>query len=42
MRASAVGIPAAMVAGLGLTTEQIEQIRGAAQLLISAATPTRG
>jgi len=42
LRASAVGIPAAMVAGLGLTTEQIEQIRGAAQLLISAATPTRG
>lgn len=42
MRASAVGIPAAMVAGLGLTAEQIEQVRGAAQLLISAATPTRG
>ncbi|MBO3083970.1 MarR family winged helix-turn-helix transcriptional regulator [Cellulomonas fengjieae] len=42
MRASAVGIPAAMVAGLGLSTEQVEQIRSAAQLLISAATPTRG
>jgi DNA-binding MarR family transcriptional regulator len=40
MRASAVGIPAAMVAGLGLTLEQVEQIRSAAQLLITAAAPT--
>ncbi|WP_421734235.1 MarR family winged helix-turn-helix transcriptional regulator [Cellulomonas sp.] len=41
LRASAVGIPAAMVDGLGLTVEQVAQIRSAAELLISAAAPTR-
>ena len=40
MRASAVGIPAAMVAGLGLTPEQLEQIRSAAELLIAATAPS--
>lgn len=40
MRASAVGIPTAMVDGLGLTPAQIDQIRSAAELLISAARPS--
>lgn len=40
MRASAVGIPAAMVAGLGLTSEQLDQIRAAAELLVTATAPT--
>jgi DNA-binding MarR family transcriptional regulator len=38
LRARAVGIPASMVDGLGLTQAQIEQIRAAAELLYVAAT----
>ncbi|WP_051681590.1 MarR family winged helix-turn-helix transcriptional regulator [Cellulomonas sp. HZM] len=41
MRAQAVPIPGAMVAGLGLTPEQIEQIRTAAQLLVDATSGAR-
>ncbi|MDM7854667.1 MarR family winged helix-turn-helix transcriptional regulator [Cellulomonas alba] len=38
MREHAVGIPAAMVEGLGLTFDEVERIRGAVDVLVDATT----
>ena len=39
LRARAVGIPGAMVAGLGLDPDEVARIRAAADLLLRACTP---